>query len=138
MRSRTQHVLAVENIVARETAARIKSNDVKRLKVDGVVALGLRDDVTLAVQANVAVIETLNARIDKLEKRLQECVQPSPDYALLTSAPGIGRILATTILLELGTIERFKEVGHFASYARCVLNADRLRREPIGDWRPEG
>lgn len=120
VRSRTQHVLAVENIVARETAARIKSNDVKRLSVDGVVALGLRDDVTLAVQANVAVIETLNAQIDKLEKRLQDCVQPSPDYALLISAPGIGRILATTILLEVGMIERFKEVGHFASYARCV------------------
>lgn len=120
VRSRTQHVLAVENIVARETAARIKSNDVKRLNVDGVVALGLRDDVTLAVQANVAVIETLNAQIDKLEKRLQDCVQPSPDYALLISAPGIGRILATTILLEVGTMERFKEIGHFASYARCV------------------
>jgi transposase len=106
--------------LANTTAARIKSNDVKRQKVDGVVALGLRDDVTLAVQANVAVIETLNAQIDKLEKRLQKCVQPSPDYALLTSAPGIGRILAMTILLEVGTIERFKEVGHFASYARCV------------------
>jgi len=24
------------------------------------------------------------------------------------------------ILLEAGAIERFREVGHFASYARCV------------------
>jgi transposase len=120
VRSRTQHVLAVENIVARETAASIKSNDVKRLTVDGVLALGLREDVALAVQSNVAVIETLNAQVAKLETRLQECVRPSPDYALLTSTPGIGAVLATTILLEVGSIERFREVGHFASYARCV------------------
>jgi transposase len=43
-----------------------------------------------------------------------------PDYALLTSAPGIGKVLATTILLETGPIERFVGVGNFASYARCV------------------
>jgi len=120
VRSRTQHILAVENIVARETALPIKSNQVKRLTVEGVLALGLRTDVDLAVQSNVAVIRTLTEQIDKLENRLQEQVRPSPEYALLTSVPGIGQTLATTILLETGAIERFCEVGHFASYARCV------------------
>jgi len=120
VRSRTQHILAVENIVARETAAHIKSNDVKRRTVEGVSALGLRDDVILAVQSNVAVIQTLSEQIDRLEKRLQERVRPSPEYALLTSTPGIGQTLATTILLEAGAIERFRAVGNFASYARCV------------------
>jgi transposase len=38
-RSRTQHVLAVENIVARETAVSIKSNDVKRLTAESVLSL---------------------------------------------------------------------------------------------------
>jgi transposase len=119
-RSRTQHILAVENIMARETAAHIKSNDVKRLTVERVSALGLQDDVTLAVQSNVAVIQTLNEQIDNLERRLQERVRPSPEYALLTSTPGIGQTLATVILLEAGAIERFGKVGNFASYARCV------------------
>jgi transposase len=43
-----------------------------------------------------------------------------PEYDLLTRVPGIGRTLATVIALEIGSIERFTEVGHFASYARCV------------------
>lgn len=43
-----------------------------------------------------------------------------PDYALLTTVPGIGQTLATVILLETGTIERFASPGNFASYARCV------------------
>ncbi len=38
----------------------------------------------------------------------------------MTSVPGIGRILATIILLETGSIDRFPSVGNFASYARCV------------------
>ena len=39
---------------------------------------------------------------------------------LLKTAPGIGEILATLIMLEVGTIKRFADVGNFASYARCV------------------
>ena len=119
VRTRTQHVLSVQNIVARETAARVRSVEVKGLKID-VAALGLHGDVALAVQSNLAVIETLNEQIDRLETRLQEAVRPCPEYALLTSAPGIGKVLATVILLEAGAIERFREAGHFASYARCV------------------
>ncbi|WP_435050933.1 transposase [Desulfosarcina widdelii] len=33
---------------------------------------------------------------------------------------GIGRILATTIMLEVGDIHRFKNVGNYSSYCRCV------------------
>jgi transposase len=80
----------------------------------------LPDDVALAIRTNVAVITTLSAQIDIVEKRLQEKVAPHPDYALLTTVPGIGQTLATVILLETGTIERFASAGNFASYARCV------------------
>ena len=79
-----------------------------------------RRAVGLAVQSNLAVIITLGAQIDLLEKRLQERVGERPDYVLLSSVPGIGRILATIILLETGPIDRFAAVGNFASYARCV------------------
>lgn len=78
------------------------------------------NDVGLAVKANVAVITTLSAQIELLEKRLLLDMKERPNYALLTSAPGIGKVLATTILLEAGPIERFAGAGNFAYYARCV------------------
>jgi len=31
-----------------------------------------------------------------------------------------GQTLATVIMLETGTIDRFANAGNFASYARCV------------------
>lgn len=118
--SRTAHILAVENITARHHGARISSNQVKRLTATGVDQLLLPDDVALAIKANVAVIATLSAQIERLEQRLQEKMGERPEYALLTSVPGIGQVLATTIVLETGPIERFAAAGNFASYARCV------------------
>ena len=42
------------------------------------------------------------------------------DYRLLKSVPGIGQTLATTIMLETGTVARFAQVGNFSSYCRRV------------------
>lgn len=120
VRSRTTHVLAVENITARQYGVRISSNQVKNLTPESIEQMPLPEDVALAVKANVAVITTLSAQIDLLEKRLQKMTGDRPEYRLLTSVPGIGRVLATTILLEAGPIDRFAAAGNFASYARCV------------------
>jgi transposase len=120
VRSRTTHVLAVENIMARQLGARMTSNQVKRATAEAIDRMPLPADIALAIKTNVAVIDTLNAQIALLERRLQECVKPRPEYRGLTSVPGIGQALATTILLETGPIDRFASVGNYASYARCV------------------
>ena len=130
--SRTTHVLAVENIMARQLGGRMTSNQIKRLTAAAIDKLPLAADVGLAIKTNVAVIATLQAQIEVVEKRLQERVKPRPQYALLTSAPGIGETLATVILLETGPIDRFAEVGNFASYARCVDSVRRSNRKKKG------
>jgi transposase len=47
-------------------------------------------------------------------------MRSKPELHWLKTVPGIGDILALTILLETGTIARFPSVGDFASYGRCV------------------
>lgn len=42
------------------------------------------------------------------------------ELAILTSARGMGRIIALTILFEVDSIDRFPSVQDFASYARVV------------------
>ena len=115
VRSRTAHILAVENILARQGGGRISSNQVKCLTKEGVDRMGLSGEVALAIQSNVAVIEVLNGPIEHLEKHLQEKVGKRRGYHLLTGVLGLGQTLATVILLEVGSIERFAAVGHFAS-----------------------
>jgi transposase len=120
VRSRTSHILAAENITAREYGSRISSNQVMQLSAEDVEAMPLSDDVRYALKANVAVVKAISEQIKVLEKRIQEQVISSAQYSLLRSVPGIGKTLAPVILLETGPIERFKEVGNFVSYARCV------------------
>lgn len=123
VRSRTQHVLAVENILARQTGASMGAGAIKRWGASDVDSLGLTADVALAMKSNVAVINALNLEIDRLESRLLEGVKLRPEYARLKSIPGIGEVLAIVIMLETGDVTRFAQVGNFASYARCVDSA---------------
>ena len=123
VRTRTQHVLSVENIMARSFGSRASSNVIKRLSAEDVCTFGLDSDVALAMQSSVAIISALNTQIGLLEKRLLAGAKAHPEYALLKTIPGIGEVLAIVILLEAGDITRFAQVGNFASYARCVNSA---------------
>src|SRR6516165_10196831 len=134
VRCQTMQILAIESILARQTGGRMSSERVKRLTAKQVEGLSLVPDVALAVEANRAVSETLQRQIEALEKRLKERVKLRPEYRLLKTVPGIGETLATTIMLETGTITRFASVGNFSSYCRCVDS----RRESNGKKKGEG
>ena len=112
----------------------MKGEAVKRLTAEQVDTLALAPDVALAMEANRAVSQALGQQIEALERRLKERVSLRPEYRLLQSVPGIGEILATTIMLETGCIDRFAQVGNFSSYCRCV---DSLR-ESNGRKKGEG
>jgi len=137
VRYRTAQILAIEAILMRQTGARLKGEAVKRLTAEQVDAFAFAPDVSLAVEANRAVSQTLSQQIEALEKRLQQRVILRPEYRLLKTVPGIGEVLATTIMLETGTISRFTRVGNFSSYCRCVesLKESNGKRKGEGNTR---
>ena len=134
VRYRTAQVLSIEGILMRQTGSRMKGEAVKRLTAEQVDGLGFAHDVALALEANRAVSQALGQQIEVLEKRLKERVSLRPEYRLLKTVPGIGETLATTIMLETGSISRFAQVGNFSSYCRCVDSA----RESNGKKKGEG
>jgi transposase len=78
------------------------------------------------VQANAALDLSLLDHYDRLlvdlERRLvRQAKREAPrGFHLLLSIPGIGRVLAMTIVYELHDVHRFERVQQFASYARLV------------------
>ena len=132
VRTRNAQVVSVESNLARQTGGRLSSNAVKRMTPAEAGALGLPEDVTSAMAANVAVIQVLNIEIAKLEARLRQRVRLRRQYRVLITVPGIGEVLATIIMLETGAIERFAAVGNFASYARCVDSVHRSNNKKKG------
>ena len=90
---------------------------------DGVVAHFAGEPM---VQANAALDLSLLDHYDKLltdlELRLvRQAKREAPrGFHLLRSIPGIGKVLAMTIVYELHDVNRFERVQQFASYARLV------------------
>jgi transposase len=98
----------------------MKANQIKGLDVQQVDELLPNGDLALAVKANLSVMSSADEQTEILEHRVTELVKLRPQFRFLKTVPGIGEILALTIMLETGNIGRFSSVGNFASYCRCV------------------
>jgi transposase len=120
VRQRTMNLLSIQNLFSRNTGGSISANRVKRLNRQEVENLFPDTDLALAIQANLAMLLCADEQIERLEKTIVERVKLKPEYKLLKTVPGIGHILALTIMLETGDITRFPTVGDYASYCRCV------------------
>jgi len=70
----------------------------------------------------------LSDHILALEKSLHPTLIPDDDIQRMLYVPGIGKISAFTIYLEIDTIDRFSSDKHFVSYCRLVPAADNSNR----------
>jgi transposase len=71
---------------------------------------------------DIPLLERYDELLEDLEADLvRQAQQHDPQaFALLRSIPGVGKVLAPTILYEIHDIHRFDRVQEFASYARLV------------------
>lgn len=72
--------------------------------------------------------DTMTMKILDLEKSLHPALIPNDDIQRLLYVPGIGKLSAFTIYLEIDGIERFTSDKHFVSYCRLVPAADNSNR----------
>jgi transposase len=78
--------------------------------------------VQKSIAVDVALIDQYDALVTDLELTIvREAKRHDADaFHRLRSVPGIGKILALTILYEIHDITRFDRVQEFASYARLI------------------
>jgi transposase len=120
VRQRTTNLLSIQNLLTRNTGSSLSANRVKGLDVQQVDELLPNGDLALAVKANLSVMGSADEQVELLEQIITQRVKLRPQFSFLKTVPGIGQILALTIMLETGDIGRFCSVGNFASYCRCV------------------
>jgi len=60
------------------------------------------------------------SQLEELEEKILTIAQDRPEYDRLMTIPGIGKILAVTVLYEVGEISRFLNPKHFSSYCRLI------------------
>jgi len=120
VRQKVADILSIQNLFSRNLGLRLSADKIRKLTGEDVDGLIGDELLALAVKSTLSVLRGIESEIDHLETVVKRQVKQRPWYILLKSVPGIGEILALTIMLETGDIARFVKVGHFASYCRCV------------------
>ena len=120
----------------REGITTVGSNEVRLMGAEEVHELIEHPLIRRQMMANIERVELLTRQIATFEKDLLAQVKmqtPLRQHFLnLKTIPGIGDILALTLLLEIGEISRFRKTRQFASYCRvapgCADSGDSHRR----------
>ncbi len=75
-----------------------------------------------AASCDMNMIRSYDTQIKKLEEEVTRQAKKTlgRDYQLLFSVPGVGKVLAMTLLFEIDAIGRFPTVKDFLSYSRLV------------------
>lgn len=123
VRLRTSLMLSLQNIVARNCGSSISGSVVRRLKTDTVTPLlEGNEDLLMAGKESKGAIDDLTRRILEIERHVEKKTKIKEAYQSLQTLPGVGKILALTIMLETGPVKRFAKVGNYASYCRKVTS----------------
>ena len=125
VKHRTAHILSLQSMISRNIGANMTCYAIKRLDEAAAETLFNSPYLLLAAKSNIAVIHFLKDRIASIEKAVKSHIKLRDEFKYLLTVPGIGDILALTIMLEVGDIARFPKVGDYSSYCRCV-KAERL------------
>jgi len=90
--------------------------------------------VQKSMEVDLEMIEAYDRILTPLEREIIKTANGhnALSYNLLKTIPGVGRILALVMLYEIETVERFKTVQDFASYARLVKCAKESNGKKFG------
>jgi len=120
VKHRTAHILSLQSMISRNRGAGMSVRAIKRLDEGDAEIVFDQPHLILAAKSNIAVIHFLKEKIKTIEKAVKTHIKLRDEFKSLLTISGIGDILALTIMLEVGDINRFPKVGDYSSYCRCV------------------
>lgn len=120
VRQRVQQHLSLQSLIARHSGIRLPALKIKQLTSDSLDNYLVQPAALTSARIFLEQMLSLTGSIKQVELAVGNQCLDTREYQLLNSITGIGPILGQTILLETGSIDRFANVGNYASYARCV------------------
>lgn len=123
VRKRTSFLLSMRGAFECRTGLRTRSRDVKRWTEADVEAYLDDPAAVLGITCLLEPLKVVTAQIRTIEKEVLTRARLRDEFAPLQTVWGVGKVLALTIMYEVGDIARFSKVGNFASYCRLVKTA---------------
>ena len=125
---------AISRMLLRYNIQGYSRNTVKHLTEEDMHQLYHHPFIRTKTTMELERIELLTRQINSIDKKILERAQKDDTFYLLKTIPGIGDILALTILYEVGGINRFPNARAFCSYCRVVpgihQSSDKVYRSP--------
>ena len=118
---RTALINSLQGIISRNCGCGLNANKIKAVKENHISPLlSGQEDLELSGAVSKECIDFLSGKIREIESAVKGKTKLNKSFIALQTIPGVGLILALTIMLETGTIKRFSKVGEYSSYCRKV------------------
>jgi transposase len=114
---------AKARIAGLQTQWGVRISPARLRRADGLTLLeraGVPEVWCRSVSECLAVIDFLDARIQPLDAELRPFAHADPNAVLLDTIPGVAELLALTIAVEIGEINRFAGPEKLVSYGRLA------------------
>lgn len=118
---RSSLIISLQAILHRNCGTHLATSKIKAKKKNHIRAmLPDQNELQFCGAVSKETIDHLTHQITRLEQEVQRNITLKDRFKFLQTMPGVGIVLALTIMLETGEITRFPKVGNFASYCRKV------------------
>jgi transposase len=117
---RAEEYGSLRQLLLREGYLSSSRNEIKLAEEEDLSEWFTHPLVVMSGSQQLERITLLSRQIQELEQQIFDLTRDKADYKRLLKIAGIGRILALTILYEVGEISRFQSVRQFSSYCRLV------------------
>jgi transposase len=119
VQQRTATLLSLQNLIQRSTGRRLSGRALTGVDLTQLEPRPL-DHVRQAMESTRRVFDCIAVEVQRLEQEVLRQLEPDPLLRLLKTVAGVGNVLAPTIRLETGAIDRFPSAGKYVSYCRGV------------------
>lgn len=123
VRKKSSMLLSMHGAFECRTGIRVRTNELKKWSAADIEAAISDPTAAMGITCLLRPIEAISEEIAAIEKVVVKQAKLRQEFDLLQTVWGIGKVLALTIMYEVGQVARFAKVGHFASYCRCVKTA---------------
>jgi transposase len=120
VQQRTANLVSLQNLIRRNTGRRLGGRMLREVEFTELDREHPDTNRTLALESTRRVVQCFDVEVKRLEREIRQQLKPDRLLRLLKTVAGVGNVLAPTIRLETGEIDRFPSAGHYASYCRSV------------------
>ena len=111
----------IHNIIDRNHLEKPRVSDIfGRYGIEWLREVEMRERERKLLDKHIQMYEWISERIKEVERWIEEEVGEDEDIRLLRSIPGIGKVFAVIIKVEIGDIERFASYKKLHSYSGLV------------------